>query len=737
METTKSLKNRFRTVAKIENRMLCTACPVAVERAVFVYDYELGNKLIQFVLRNNGDRPVSGAVVCFRCFDGAGKCLYVGDLPDYSITYTGQNCAPGEFFADHRAVKLSSYDIVNYEAWVTRVAYADGSVEDFSRDDYISRPPRALLNNLLTEAEEKALRRAWGRAARCVPIAISDELWMCCCGKVCSGSVCPDCAQHKNVLAPLFGSNATLAYAKTLAKRRRIAAVSVVTALTLAVVGGVGGLVWYFARVGYPEATARITTQFLNEERYDEALAFARKRDDEVQTQRVVTLARRSALDARDYAGALVYDALLTEPDPEAIYRVAAEEAIAGLKASTVDFTAAGYGLLTGDETLYDTLIYGLIAYCEENEFYRQAARYTRMLHNLGDDALAAVFDDAIADSMARENYEEAISWAEQHPDEERYDAVLRRIFSALFAEEDYETALKMTEYDRSDRYMDILRTQAGDEFIRTHIGSFYFRMSADEKRAYHAQPLAVYKETAYITADGSVKGLKDVQWSNAVSLSMHEFHTLCLQKNGRVVADGDTGFGRCSVSSWENVVAVAAGERHSVALRDNGNVSAVGDNSEGQCDVSIWRNMIDIAAGRAHTVGLRADGRVYAVGSNASGQCEVEGYVDIIGVAAGDWTTILLHRDGHVTVLGNTALGIGEANAWENIVAIAGGSSHVMGLRADGTVVTAGRSVSGDSGSAADWHDVTAISAGSVCIAGLRADGTLLISGYGSPALN
>ncbi|MBR6708174.1 MAG: hypothetical protein IKL84_00685 [Clostridia bacterium] len=738
MGTTTSKNNRFRTVAKVDNRMLCPACPVAVERAVFVYDYALGEKLIQFVLRNRGDRPVSGAVVHFRCFDGAGNCLYAGDTPDYSITYTGQQCAPGALFSDRRAVKLSSYDIVNYEAWVIRVVYADGSTEEFSRRDYTVRPPRTMLAELLSPPQFKSLRRAWGKAACCVPMAINDTLWMCCCSAVCDGTVCPVCGSHKNLLAPLFGRDATLAYAKTLAKRRRRSKLLGLIALLVLVVGGIGGGGFYLMKVHYPAATAATTTRFLNEGRYDEALAFARHREDTAQEERVLSLARRAALEQYNYADALMYDALMQEPDPEGIYRVAAERALAGMQASLIDFTAAGYGLLTGDEALYDQLIRALIDYCEAREMYRQAASYTRLLHNMGDAALKQVFDDAIADSLARNSYEEAISWAEMHPDPARITEVINNIFSKLLFEDvDYERALDLLNYADGDRYIKLLEKTVGDEFIRTHIGYFYFRFTEKEKREYHAQPLAVCKEAAYIAADGRVHGLAGVQWTDAVSLSANTFHTLCLKSDGRVLAAGDTAFGRCSVSSWTNVVSVAAGERHSVALLANGNVAAVGDNGEGQCEVAGWRNIVDIAAGKSHTVGLRADGRVLAVGSNASGQCDVSGYENVIAVAAGDWTTVLLHGDGHVSVLGNTALGIADANAWTEIVAIAGGSSHVMGLRADGTVLMAGRPVEGDAGSTAEWQDVTAIAAGSACVAGLRADGTLLISGAGAPVPN
>lgn len=734
----KNMKNRFQTVAKVENRQICPSCPVTLERAVFVYDYELGNKLIQFVLRNNGDRPVAGAVVRFRCYDILGNCLYPGSAPDSGITYSGLACKPGECFADRRAVKLWSYDIVNYDAWVTQVTFTDGTCLDFSPDDYILRPTRTALREVLDSKEEKAIRGAWGRSARYVPAAVNDTLWSCTCGRLCAEEKCPDCRAMRGTLASHFGTEATQKYAHSLARRRSILRAAIVLTLLIGVLGAAGAGLHYATHTLYPAATTEITERFLAEGRYDEALGFVRKRKDIELEQKVLRAARENALAAADYEKALMYDSILAEPEPEPIYRAAAEAAMAGMAMRTVDFTAAGYGLLTADEALYDELIHGLIEYCEANGLYRQAVSYTKMLHAMNEEALADVFDDAIAKSMARENYDEAFSWAEQHPDSTRLETLTAEIFGRLFDEGDLERALELTErYDEDGDYLAQIYAQADARFIAAHITEFYFSaMSPAERMTWHTQPLAIAKEAAYIDADGRVLGLKDVNWTNAVSLAMNEFHTLCLFADGHVEASGHTGYGRCSVSSWEDVVAVAAGERHSVALKEGGRVLAVGDNSDGQCEVTAWAAMIDIAAGRRHTVALRTDGTVRACGSNESGQCNVEGYDDIIDIAAGDWTTVLLHRDGSVTVLGNTALGISDANDWTDIVDIAAGSSHVLGLRADGTVVMAGQPSFGSAGSVEGWTDVTAIAAGSVCVAGLKADGNLLLSGDGAPEL-
>lgn len=734
-----AMRERFQTVAKVENRQFSPRCPVVLERAVFVYDYELGNKLIQFVLRNVGAKVVTGAVVRFRCYDGKGKCLYPGQAPDSGITYTGLNCPPGEYFADRRAVKLWSYDIVNYDAWVTQVTFADGTKLDFTTRDYIERPARALLSELLTPAEEKALVGAWGKKARCVPTAIDQHMWMCSCGRICLDGVCRDCGARREEREPYFGSDATWIYARSLTRRRGALKTGLVVALVVALLAAGAAGASYVINDLYPSSTQDIAEKFIAEGRYNEALGFVRDRGDAKTEQIVLKAARKASMEAGNFEDALVYDSIMEKSEPEEIYRAAAAHAMAGLEAGQADFTAAGYGLLTTDAAVYDELIHALIDHCEANSLWREAARYTRMLHDMNEEALAQVFDDAVDNSMARKSYAEALSWAEQHPNSNRYSEVMREIFTALFAQNDLEQALTLAlEYETDEDYLEQVLARAGDEFVAEHIGRLYFgAFSADEKRDWNAERLALGKEVAYIDGAGCVRGLKGVSWSKAVSLSMNDFHTLCLFSDGHVEASGNSGYGRCSVSSWSDVVAVAAGERHSIGLRSSGRLLAVGDNNDGQCDVTTWSLMIDVAAGKRHTVGLRADGTVRACGSNTSGQCDVSGYTDVIDIAAGDWTTVLLHKDGRVSVIGNTALGIAEANKWTGIVAIAAGSNHVLGLRADGTVLMAGQPTYGSAGNVASWTGVTDIAAGSVCVAGLRSDGTLLLSGDGKPAVN
>ena len=80
---------------------------------------------------------------------------------------------------------------------------------------------------------------------------------------------------------------------------------------------------------------------------------------------------------------------------------------------------------------------------------------------------------------------------------------------------------------------------------------------------------------------------------------------------DGTVAAAGYNKYGQCNVEDWTDIVSISAGDNHTVGLKADGTVVAVGYNLDGQCDVSNWKNIVAVAAGGYHTLGLRADGTV------------------------------------------------------------------------------------------------------------------------------
>ena len=85
----------------------------------------------------------------------------------------------------------------------------------------------------------------------------------------------------------------------------------------------------------------------------------------------------------------------------------------------------------------------------------------------------------------------------------------------------------------------------------------------------------------------------------------------------------------------WTDIVSVSAGNFHTVRLKSDGTVVAKGSDIDGDCNVSGWTDIVAVSTGFWHTVGLKRDGTVVAVGNNEYGQCDV-----------GDWTGIKLPSD-------------------------------------------------------------------------------------------
>ncbi len=217
--------------------------------------------------------------------------------------------------------------------------------------------------------------------------------------------------------------------------------------------------------------------------------------------------------------------------------------------------------------------------------------------------------------------------------------------------------------------------------------------------------------------------------WRDIVSVAAGGSHTVGIKSDGTVVAVGLNRYGQCNVSDWRDIVFVSAGTYHTVGLKSDGTVVAVGAYVSGQRNVSDWRDIVSVAAGGRHTVGLKSDGTVVAVGSNSYGQLDVSGWRDIISVAAGGSHTVGLKLDGTVVAVGNNASGQLNVSDWRDIISVTAGGSHTVGLKSDGTVVAIGGNESGQC-NVSDWRDIVFVAAGSSYTVGLKSDGTVVAVG-------
>ncbi len=222
-------------------------------------------------------------------------------------------------------------------------------------------------------------------------------------------------------------------------------------------------------------------------------------------------------------------------------------------------------------------------------------------------------------------------------------------------------------------------------------------------------------------------------------TIAAYENTSVAVKTDGTVVATGANWHGELNVKNWTDIISVSIGDQHTVGLTSDGRVVATGEDFGGRCDVSWWRNVVAVSAGTAHTVGLQMDGTVVATGENFEDQCEVSDWTDIIAIETGEEYTIGLKSNGTVVIAGSV-YDSQKINNWRNITAISAGSTMIIGLKSDGSVVVAGVSYSVDeyAEQMADWSNIIAVSTERIQAIGLKSDGTVLRAGktvynYGS----
>lgn len=271
----------------------------------------------------------------------------------------------------------------------------------------------------------------------------------------------------------------------------------------------------------------------------------------------------------------------------------------------------------------------------------------------------------------------------------------------------------------------------AEEESIRQRAEDVYFLLTAEQKRAYHANPFSIYKEV-FLIEDGVMQG-KGIE--NVVSVSTFEYQTVVLRKNGTVAAIANDGHNKITSLPKDNdIVQIAAGLDHVALLHNDGTVTVAGSNAYGQGNVSNWQKIVRIAAGADFTVGLQSDGTLVACGSNLSGQCDIGKYENVIDIAACDQSAVLLFADGSVKVVGDISMGLRAADSFTDIRRIRAAAACIIAEKEDGTYVMAHGSANADNGFVGTWKNMKHFAAGSICVGAVDASGNMKIEGEGKP---
>ena len=116
--------------------------------------------------------------------------------------------------------------------------------------------------------------------------------------------------------------------------------------------------------------------------------------------------------------------------------------------------------------------------------------------------------------------------------------------------------------------------------------------------------------------------------WTDIIAIDGDSFDVFGLKSNGTVV--NIPGAYHIDASKLTNVVAISAGTKHTVVLNFDGTVFADGTSYSDECNVDSWTDIVAISAGDEHTVGLKSDGTVVAKGFEVDSVFDVTDWTDI-----------------------------------------------------------------------------------------------------------
>lgn len=463
----------------------------------------------------------------------------------------------------------------------------------------------------------------------------------------------------------------------------------------------------YLSRNGiYKRERAEMTEiadRLCTEGRYNEAYGIAKDTMFASILQDVCTRAADAALGERDYKTASLYAQGAPEPFVEKIISSAIENGY-DPETRTVDESAGKVIATFGTTADRDALLLRTAKYDLDKNNRSAVLAVAGIMSENGTKDLAALVEEIGRKAIEEGDLDKAKTYLIEYGFLGQLDGLAASLYHAYLNEEEYTLAAQLAGSYAYDFFTNTT-VEPDDMRVRLMLKSTYPRLSEMQKRAYHAEPLAVSNRLTVVNNDSvsySEHGITR-SVSNIVSVASGDFFTVLLHRDGR--AEMLTRLVSCPSEIYTvgkddtqtmslptgGIVAVAAGEKHLVCLMSDGTVQTTGSNAYGQCDTAGWKDIVAVAAGKRFTVGLKSDGTVVSCGSNACGQCELSGYRNVVDVRACWQSTVLLFRDGSVKIVGEHSMGLSAADSWKNIRKIRAGGTSVMAMTADGTVIQCG----------------------------------------------
>lgn len=634
----------------------------------------------RIIVERDTDTVLSSFTVAYR-FSAVGKGGGITESRFFSLVYERDGLNTKESIAIRVRIP-DGYRAVGCTAYISAIKYPDGTAESFSFGD--------------------------------------------------DGTIAQSCIEEGfAALGPSGGGG-------KISKKVKTAAISLASAVgaVLIICGGIA-----LARYGRIKSELNV---LIGEGRYGEAYKISEEYSSPTLERTICGNIIRKCLNERDYKTAYVYGAV-SGKEKTVFRRV--EYEIGNLETSLLQSDAFAVLCKLDNDDEFDEAVKNYIRRAEERGDYYSATSAAAVIRNVQErnlrhrNLIVSGTCSYVGDKTAgKEKFERATRFFSSHTvdDETTNKSIASEIVAKCIAEDDAAGAVVLSAYfgelfGSFDVVPSSVVITSGNVSIARSADYAYKMLTDEQKRAYHANTLALSEEMFSIVGDSIAKlGVYD-----AVSVATYENRTAVLHKNGTVTHASNKGHNTVSsVPSGLTAVQIAVGSEHTVILRSDGTVTAVGGNSFGQCDVSEWSDIVEIAAGRYFTLGLRSDGTVVACGSNRCGQCDVSDLNNVISVEACDQSSVVLFSDGTVDVRGSRAFGLAGARSFTEVEQIKAGGCAIVARFADGTFSIADGGAGSSSGDVSGWSDerVKAFAVGSQCTAYEDKKGRIVTSGDGAP---
>lgn len=631
--------------------------------------------------------------------------------PDENAKFNEYVYSAGDINTDE-TIKISAIiprriSVVDCGAYISEIVFADGTTVTYGAEEY------RFMRKLPTQAQANSAPARGANTPAAAPkaaTALAEK-------------------QKKQFVKP------ALSEAEKEARRgkRLVIILSVVLVVLIAeIIGGVA----LYRYLGIKNSTDML----MNDGRYNEAYKLALEEGHNGALQRVCEKAALYYYNAGDLESAYVYALGAPKPFTDLIIDYAAKSVI-NPTTGKINENAFRVAKMSENDDKFDSITHSVCDILSSVGDYPNALRVVSELRNETDRAETenTVFENAIAYYLGTHRYREATAFIEELENIDTFKRTKADVIDAavkvaksigdnagiIYLSQCYP---EYTDISAADTY--IAEDDAG---VRSEFSVIYPLLSASQRRSYHAQSVAVWKDDPIVIKNGAIAGTKI---TNAISVDTNETVMLVLHKTGKVSVVAHKGAtAPFTAPSYSDIIDIALGEEHAVLLHENGTVSVLGQNKYGEADVSDWTDIVAVAAGQRFTLGLKSDGTVVAAGSNTCGQCDVSVYRNVVDIAACNQSAVMLFSGGTVAVQGYRSMELDKVKDLVGVKRIRAGASAVLVALEDGSYKLLSGAFGGSYGDPYNWLNMAAFDVGVMCIAGVDNIGVLLCDGDGIPS--